>query len=195
MKAIFSAYHLRNLIKQENCFKKLVKPNCIDLILTNTQYTHQLWINFETKLIINIYQLCLDVDIWLKMKGKLTYVYWYCFNVEMRLCFLRRNIVIIILPALEVIPKIGFGVNLDSTLLQRWLLCWIKVGNVTLIQRWYHLDRRQRWLERWINVENMTLIQYWHHVDRCRIAVSATLFEITLRVCWVSLDLFKLLVL
>ena len=31
--------------------------------------------------IVNVHQCCFDVDIWLKMRVELTYIYGRCFNV------------------------------------------------------------------------------------------------------------------
>ena len=45
------------------------------------QQTHQHWINDETTLIVNAHQSCFNIDIWLKMKVKPTYIYRCCFNV------------------------------------------------------------------------------------------------------------------
>ena len=38
-------------------------------------------INVETTLIVNVHQRCINVDIWLKMKAELTYVYRRCLNI------------------------------------------------------------------------------------------------------------------
>ena len=46
------------------------------------QQTHQRWINVETTLIVDVYQRCFNVDIWLKMKVEPTYIYRHFFNVD-----------------------------------------------------------------------------------------------------------------
>ena len=47
----------------------------------STQQIHQRWINIETTLIVNAHRRCF-VDIWLKMKVELTYIFRRCFHVE-----------------------------------------------------------------------------------------------------------------
>ena len=42
---------------------------------------HHIPANTST-LIVNVHQRCLNVDIWLKMKVELTYIYGRCFNVD-----------------------------------------------------------------------------------------------------------------
>ena len=58
------------------------------LSVTSLQ-TYQRRINVETTLIIKADQRCYNVDIGLKMKVEPTYIYQCCFNVKMRLSFLR----------------------------------------------------------------------------------------------------------
>ena len=37
MKQFLELYGLKNLVRENTCFKSLNNPNCIDLILTNSQ--------------------------------------------------------------------------------------------------------------------------------------------------------------
>ena len=50
MKSFFESYNLTNLIKQPTCFKNSEKPNCIDLILTNSPKSFQTTCVIETGL-------------------------------------------------------------------------------------------------------------------------------------------------
>ena len=50
MKSFFESYNLRNLIEQPTCFKNSEKPNCIDLILTNSPKSFQTTCVIETGL-------------------------------------------------------------------------------------------------------------------------------------------------
>ena len=79
--------------------------------LVPSQQKHQCRIKVETKLIVNVHQRCFNVDIWVKMKVKLTYVYRRCFNVEMGLTFQCKYLLFIILPASSSINKNVFSVN------------------------------------------------------------------------------------
>ena len=52
------------------------------ICIAQIQQTHQRRINVKTRLIVNVYQRCFNVYIWLKMKVEPTYIYRHCSKVE-----------------------------------------------------------------------------------------------------------------
>ena len=58
-----NTYHLKNIVKQKTCFKNPDRPNCIDLILTNSSRSFQDTFTVETglsdfhKLVVTVLKL------------------------------------------------------------------------------------------------------------------------------------------
>ena len=78
-------YHLHNLIKDPTCFKNLVKPSCIDLLLTNFPKSFLKSQTFETGLsgFHNFYKLTLTVlKTYSKKQKSLVITYRDCKNVS-----------------------------------------------------------------------------------------------------------------
>ena len=79
--------------------------------LVPSQQKLQCRIKGETKLIDNVHQRYFNVNIWLKMKVKQTYVYRHCLKFKMRSAFQSKSLLFIILPGLSGIKKNVFTVN------------------------------------------------------------------------------------